>query len=224
LYRSEHARNVACLLDLDPKVVQWSSAPPLLHNGADEYQLDFVVITDNGSFLIEVGRKEPRPPQWVTSLAESMGHHYRPVAMAELEGSFRLQNAKDLLRYGFYRQALCDRIRLLAAMDEMGSLTVAEYMSAVREGRPMQTVAALALHGDILGDFLKAMQASFAQARKRRPQSCLLTNSMPSATGTRSSATTPPTTSRRPTDCSSSLMGSRAGKASWWSVPATIRF
>lgn len=30
-----------------------------------EYQLDFVVITDAGSFLIDVGREEPQPPPWI---------------------------------------------------------------------------------------------------------------------------------------------------------------
>ena len=74
------------------------------------------------------GPVQPRPPPWVTPIAESMGHQYRPVAMADLEAGFRFRNAKDLLRYGFYRPPLGDRIRLLAALDEMGSLTVAECM------------------------------------------------------------------------------------------------
>ncbi|TAY88104.1 hypothetical protein [Rhizobium leguminosarum] len=168
LFRSEHARDFACLLDLDPGVVQWSSAPPLLRDGNNEYQLDFVVITDTGSFLIDVGREEPRPPPWVTSLAESMGHQYRPVAMAELTGSFRLRNAKDLLRYGFYRPPLGDRIRLLAALDDMGSLTVAECMSAVREGRPMPTVAAFILQGFLEIDLDDALIGPDTQVRRIR--------------------------------------------------------
>ncbi|MDP9762088.1 MULTISPECIES: hypothetical protein [Agrobacterium] len=168
LFRSEHARDFACLLDLDPEVVQWNSAPPLLRDGDDEYQLDFVVITDSGSFLIDVGHDEPRPPRWVTPLAESMGHQYRPVAMAELEGSFRLRNAKDLLRYGFYRPPLGDRIRLLAALDDMGSLTVAECMSAVREGRPMPTLASLILQGFLEIDLDDALISPETQVRRIR--------------------------------------------------------
>lgn len=167
-FRSEHARDFACLLDLDPEVVQWSPAPPILQEGDDQYQLDFVVITEIGSFLIDVGRDEPRPPSWVTSLAESMGHQYRPVAMAEFEGSFRLRNAKDLLRYGFYRPPLGDRIRLLAALDDMGSLTVAESMSAVREGRPMPTVAALILQGFLEIDLDDALIAPDTLVRRIR--------------------------------------------------------
>ncbi|MBX5303165.1 hypothetical protein HJB93_28700 [Rhizobium sp. NLR12b] len=167
-FRSEHARDFAYLLDLDPEVVRWSSAPPILRDGDDQYQLDFVVITDGGSFLIDVGRGEPLPPPWVMSLAESMGYQYRPVAMAELEGSFRLRNAKDLLRYGFYRPPLGDRIRLLAALDDMGSLTVAECMSAVREGRPMPTVAALILQGFLEIDLDEALIGPETQVRRIR--------------------------------------------------------
>ncbi|EJZ17304.1 hypothetical protein NE852_16645 [Rhizobium sp. Pop5] len=167
-FRSEQARDFACLLDLDPEVVQWSPAPPILREGDDHYQLDFIVITESGSFLIDVGREEPMPPAWVTSLAESMGHHYRPVAMAELEGSFRLRNAKDLLRYGFYRPPLGDRIRLLAALDDMGSLNVAECMSAVREGRPMPTVAVLILQGFLEIDLDDALIGPDTQVRRIR--------------------------------------------------------
>jgi hypothetical protein len=39
------------------------------------------------------------------------------------------------------------QIRLLAALDEMGSLTVAESLAAFREGRPTGCLAALILHG-----------------------------------------------------------------------------
>ena len=74
-----------------------------------------------------------------------MGHRYRPVAMIDFADSFRLRNAKDLLRYGFYRPPLGDRIRLLAGIEEMGSLTIAECLSAIREGRPMPTLASLIL-------------------------------------------------------------------------------
>lgn len=144
-FRSQQARDFACLLDLDPDIARWSTAPPLLRNGDDEYQLDFVVLTENGSFLIDVGQEEPSPPIWLSGVVESMGHRYRPVAMIDFADSFRLRNAKDLLRYGFYRPPLGDRIRLLAGIEEMGSLTIAECLSAIREGRPMPTLASLIL-------------------------------------------------------------------------------
>jgi hypothetical protein len=146
-FRSQQARDFACLLDLDPDVARWSTAPPLLRNGDDEYQLDFVVLTEGGSFLIDVGQEDPMPPIWLSAEIESMGHRYRSVAMIDFADSVRLRNAKDLLRYGFYRPPLGDRIRLLAGLEEMGSLTIAECLSAVQEGRPMPTLASLILQG-----------------------------------------------------------------------------
>lgn len=167
-FRSQQARDFACLLDLDPDVARWSTAPPLLWNGDDEYQLDFVVLTENGSFLIDVGQEEPSAPVWLSAAVESMGHRYRPVAMIDYAESFRLRNAKDLLRYGFYRPPLGDRIRLLAGLEEMGSLTVAECLSAIQEGRPMPTLAALILQGFLEVDLDDALLTPESQVRRIR--------------------------------------------------------
>lgn len=167
-FRSQQARDFACLLDVDPDVARWSTAPPLLRNGDDEYQLDFVVLTDAGSFLIDVGQEEPSPPIWLSAAVESMGHRYRPVAMIDYADSFRLRNAKDLLRYGFYRPPLGDRIRLLAGLEEMGSLTIAECLSAIQEGRPMPTLASLILQGFLEVDLDDALLTPESQVRRIR--------------------------------------------------------
>lgn len=167
-FRSQQARDFACLLDLDPEVARWSTAPPLLRNGDDEYKLDFVVLTENGSFLIDVGQDEPSPPVWLSAVIESMGHRYRPVAMIDFADSFRLQNARDLLRYGFYRPPLGDRIRLLAGLEEMGSLTIAECLSAIQEGRPMPTLASLILQGFLEIDLDDALISPETQVRRIR--------------------------------------------------------
>lgn len=167
-FRSQQARDFACLLDLDPEVARWSTAPPLLRNGDHEYQLDFVVLTENGSFLIDVGQDEPSPPVWLSAVIESMGHRYRPVAMIDFADSFRLRNAKDLLRYGFYRPPLGDRIRLLAGLEEMGSLTIAECLSAIQEGRPMPTLASLIFQGFLEIDLDDALISPETQVRRIR--------------------------------------------------------
>jgi hypothetical protein len=168
-FRSQQARDFACLLDLDPEVARWSTAPPLLRNGDDEYQLDFLVLTvEGGSFLIDVGQEEPSPPIWVAGAIESMGYRYRLVAMVGFADSFRLRNAKDLLRYGFYRAPLGDRIRLLAGLEEMGSLTIAECLSAIREGRPMPTLASLILQGFLEIDLDDALISPETQVRRIR--------------------------------------------------------
>lgn len=55
-FRSQQAKDFACLLDLDPDAVRWIAAPPLLRDCDDEYRVDFLVLTADGSpFLIDVG-------------------------------------------------------------------------------------------------------------------------------------------------------------------------
>lgn len=148
VFRTQDARDFACLLDLAPDVCRWTCDSVSLKMGDDAYTSDFLVTSTEGStFLADVGREKPTPPDWVEVAADRAGHGYRPVAMSDFADSFRLRNAKDLLRYGFYRCPLGDRIRILAALDEMGSLTVAEAMSAFYEGRPIGCLASLIFQG-----------------------------------------------------------------------------
>ncbi|HEX5933224.1 MAG TPA: hypothetical protein VFY63_03580 [Pseudorhizobium sp.] len=148
VFRTQDARDFACLLDLDPEVDRWTCDGVSLQMGSVSYQTDFLVTSTEGrTFLADVGREKPTAPDWVEVAADRVGQGYRPVAMSDFADSNRLRNAKDLLRYGFYRCPLGDRIRILAALDEMGSLTVAEAMSAFREGRPMGCLASLIFQG-----------------------------------------------------------------------------
>ncbi len=147
-FRGQDARDFACLLDVDQDVVRWSCEGVELSYGGETYRVDFVVTgTDDRTFMVDVAEDAPRPPDWIELAVGRLGHAYRPVAMHDFVNSNRLANAKDLLRYGFYRCPLGDRVRILAALDEMGSLTVAEALSAFREGRPMACLAALILLG-----------------------------------------------------------------------------
>ena len=148
LFRTQDSRDFACLLDVDPDVLSWTCVGVELTYGGETYLADFVVTgADARTFVVDVARDPPRPPDWIELGASRAGHGYRPVGMKDFADSFRLQNARDLLRYGFYRCPLGDRVRILAALDEMGSLTVAEALSAFREGRPMACLAALILQG-----------------------------------------------------------------------------
>lgn len=71
---------------------------------------------------------------------------YRLLERDEIYGGFRLRNAKDLLRYAGTVTPLGDRLRLLAALDEHGSLPVAECLKAFQEVRPAAGIASLILH------------------------------------------------------------------------------
>lgn len=140
----------------------------MLTNGARSRVVDFLIKTEEGTFVAEVAEDEPLLEAWITACVTDMGHRYRPVGMIELSGGYRLQNAKDLLRYGHCRATLGDRVRLLAALEEMGSLTIAECLSAIREGRPMPTLASLILHGFLEIDLDDALLGPETQVRRIR--------------------------------------------------------
>jgi hypothetical protein len=82
----------------------------------------------------------------VTEAAACHRFHHQFVTANEIRGGYRLQNAKDLLRYAQYQTPLGDRIRLLAALEQEGSATVAECLSVFREISPMAGLSSLILH------------------------------------------------------------------------------
>jgi hypothetical protein len=169
VFRSQDARDFACLLDVDPDVARWTCDGVDLPYGGETYRVDFVVTgNDDRTFMVDVADDVPRPPDWIELAVGRLGHAYRPVAMKDFVDSNRLANAKDLLRYGFYRCPLGDRVRILAALDEMGSLTVAEALSAFREGRPMACLAALILQGFLEVDLDDALIGPETAVRRIR--------------------------------------------------------
>lgn len=111
VFRSQAARDYACLLDLDPDVHQWSCSDIVLRHGDDSHRIDLVVInTDGETCLVTVGKRSLSSPQWAAEAVEDFA-----------QGS-RLRNAKDLLRYGFHCCPLGDRVRLLAALEDRKSV------------------------------------------------------------------------------------------------------
>ncbi|NLS04328.1 hypothetical protein HGP14_13290 [Rhizobium sp. P32RR-XVIII] len=168
-FRSQDARDFACLLDVDPDVARWTCDGVELSYGGETYRVDFVVTGKDGrTFMVDVAEVSPRPPDWIEIALGRLGHAYRPVSMHDFVDGNRLANAKDLLRYGFYRCPLGDRVRILAALDEMGSLTVAEALSAFREGRPMACLAALILQGFLEVDLDDALIGPETAVRRIR--------------------------------------------------------
>jgi len=158
-YRSRSARDYACLLDLDPAVVSWECVTRPL---TDRYSNrncngDFVANISEELHLVDVWDSDPGDTWWNADVARQFGYRYRAVLMPEIRKLPRFQNAKDLIRYAGYDAPLGDRIRLLAALDEFGSLTLAECLAALRDGRPMQTMAAMILKGYVEVDLDDAL-------------------------------------------------------------------
>jgi hypothetical protein len=151
VFRSQAARDYACLLDLDPEVISWQSMTyPITDVGAasGRHNVDFEVQTTTHAVIIDVCCGGHRTPAWLHGTLAECGYRYHAVLPADLN-PVRVRNARDLIRYARYEAFLGDRIRVLAALDELGSLSLAECLTAVREGRAMQTIASMILHGHI---------------------------------------------------------------------------
>lgn len=143
-FRSQLARDIACLLDVDDGVTSWSCLSTPLRHDVETHFPDLVVEREDCRTIIQADERSEAVPSWVASAAQSAGYGFQTLSRDDLP-VLRLRNAKDLLRYARYEVALDDRIRLLAALDEHGNLTVAECLSAFRNVPPIPGLASLAL-------------------------------------------------------------------------------
>lgn len=152
LFRSQHASDYACLLDLDPDVISWRCVTrPVINDSSAlksrHHFVDFAVVTEQReALLVDVWRGKPDIIIWLPGAAARGGYRYQAISMSDID-PIRLQNARDLVRYADREATLGDRIRILASIDEMGSLSLAECLSAVREGKAMDSVASMILRG-----------------------------------------------------------------------------
>ncbi len=107
-----------------------------------------MVETSTERLMVEVGNQECDDPEWLENVLSMAGYRYQIIHPADVN-PVRVRNARDLIRYARYEAVLGDRVRVLAALDELGSLTLTECLSAVREGRAMETIASLILRGHV---------------------------------------------------------------------------
>ena len=144
VFRNQLSRDIACLLDVDDSVTSWSCvAETFLHDG-ESYAADLVVERENCRTIVQADEQSKTVPTWLASAVHRAGYEFQAQTRDDLP-LIRLRNAKDLLRYARYEVALDDRIRLLAALDEHGNLTIAECLSAFRNVPPIPGLASLAL-------------------------------------------------------------------------------
>lgn len=150
-FRSQIARDVACLLDVDRDIHSWSCNPPSFLISDKSYACDFVVVDVFGvETVIDAPDRDGGPePADIEVAAKRAGFGYRRHLRDEVYSGSRLRNAKDLLRYADYVVPLGDRLKLLAALEEHGTLTVAECLGAFTETRPVGGFASMVLHGSL---------------------------------------------------------------------------
>jgi hypothetical protein len=164
-FRSQLARDVACLFDIDEDVMSWSCQPITFAYGDEPYVADFKVVRPDRETLVFVV-DDGQPPDWVVEQARQLGSAFELVGRNDLPVG-RLRNAKDLLRYAGYDVPLGDRIRILAALEELGSLSVAECMSAFQETRAIAGLAKLILEREVEINLYVAISPE-TQVRRRR--------------------------------------------------------
>ncbi|MEX2696864.1 hypothetical protein [Rhizobium mongolense] len=166
LFRDQLARDIACLLDVDDDILCWSCCSFSLSHTGQIYKPDFLVKRADLTFLVD-GVRDDAAPAWVRSKAKEAGLTYEAVNVSALP-PIRLKNAKDLLRYARYEAALSDRIRLLAALDECSSLTVAEALIIFRETKPIAGLASMVLHRFITMDLDDSLIGPESVVRRKR--------------------------------------------------------
>lgn len=156
LFRTRAARDLGCILDVDPNVIGWLCLPVEFETEFGPHVPDFLVDYEHGprTLLDAVDRSESPAINEGAALA---GYRYRGVAREEIESGFRLANARDMLRYANCRTPLNDRVRMLSALEEAGSLTVSECLNVFREVQPMTGVSWMVLHRLIVVDLDDAM-------------------------------------------------------------------
>ncbi|MDK1386572.1 hypothetical protein QN224_14270 [Sinorhizobium sp. 8-89] len=104
--------------------------------------------TDGHWWMLDAfDRKLPTEAAAIAEAATQLSHRYRVVDRSEIYDGFRLRNAADLLRYAGHNVPLGDRVRLLAVLDEHGSLSFADCLRVLRETQPIAALASLILQG-----------------------------------------------------------------------------
>jgi hypothetical protein len=145
LFRDQRARETACILDADDDIESWSCRLFALTQDGQTRRPDFHLHRTKCCLLVDAARKEATSV-WASEQADTERLRYEFVEPSELP-PIRLKNAKELLRYARCETPLPDRGRLLAALDECSTLTVAEALLLFREPKPMAGLALMVLVG-----------------------------------------------------------------------------
>ncbi|MBM6581831.1 hypothetical protein ILT44_16665 [Microvirga sp. BT689] len=148
MFRHQAARDFGCLLDVDPTVITWTCLPLVLHHAQGTHVPDFAVTRGSGTTLIDVlpSNGEAAQAQLLAEVSLPLGCRHEILTGSDFVEGFRLDNARDLLRYANSHVSLGDRVRLLTLLDEQGPMPLAACMQVIRDGRdPIGAIAAMAL-------------------------------------------------------------------------------
>lgn len=166
IFRSQLARDLALLLDLDAAVAEWSCLPAVVEFADAFGEIvdrvpDFRVVDVHGwSRFVDAGESG------LTPIDPLIVHESVPETDIRQEPA--LSNARDMMRYAKRVVPLGDRVRLLAYLEEMSPITLIEAASAMRESpEPVGAVVALALKRVIKLEWREAPIGPETQVRPR---------------------------------------------------------
>ncbi|WP_445489463.1 hypothetical protein [Rhodopseudomonas sp. RCAM05734] len=136
LFRSQLARDVGCLLDIDVSVISWACLPMVLSRRSRRHVPDFAVTRATGVSLVDIAPASAKraPPDWSSDAAHALGYDYELCHEAAVRSDARLENARDLLQYARCKASLGDRLRILTLLEEHGSMPLSTCLEAVRNG------------------------------------------------------------------------------------------
>lgn len=150
-FKSELARDYACLLDVDDQLGRWTCGPIIRDAEGEQFTADFEVNYGTSIEIVTIEGPGKLVPIWLPQRIHDLGNRYRHVDRSVIP-PVRLQNAKDLLQYARVTVSLSDRVRLLTTLDEQGSLSLADCQSINMTVRAVPVVASLFLHRFIVFD------------------------------------------------------------------------
>lgn len=167
-FRTQLARDLGVLLDLDDEIAAWRCLPAAVefHDSDGEilsHAPDFLVLNEDGSTILmdAEGPIGIRPCDPTTA--------YRSISTSEIRTEPALTNAREMMRYARRTVSLGDRVRLLAWLEEAGSVTLIEAASAMREsGEPVGAVLAMVLKRHVAIEWHEMPIGPETQVRLRR--------------------------------------------------------
>lgn len=163
-FRTQLARDLGCLLDVDPDVAAWECLPcaVTLSGSTGKRQRhvpDFRVWMSDGSTVLMDAIPISGSVSGITGLQaiDLAADRYEQMPEHDIRIEPRLSNARELLRYAGVQVSLSDRIRFLAVLDEYGPTPISECLRGCRSATdPIAMIAVLTLRRFIDMDLAEA--------------------------------------------------------------------
>lgn len=140
-FASALAADMARMLDIDPAVDHWRCRVPLGTAG-NGHVADLASFGSRGEEFLLMAPDGLMPGDGACG---SLPPNARFIGPDDID-VVRLENAKAILPFARWRVSLDDRVRLLAVLEDEGSVTLADCLGIMRNtSRPVASVASLAL-------------------------------------------------------------------------------